>query len=461
MRKHMHKFICSCLLSPLLLLLSAGMSMAEPIGRVISLSGEVFAENGGKTRQLSLKADVEREDTIRTNATGKVQIFFEDDTTVTVGPNARLQMQEFVAEGSQPAFKAHLVEGMARVITGKIVEKNPLGFQVTTPEATVGIRGTVLAIRSREGNTSVFVESTLKTVYVNDVLVPKGFKASSNNLTPSAITPADLKAIEAEVGGATPKEKTSASDSDSGSGDSSSSGDSGGGSGGAAASASSGAASAASGNSAMTSAASAGSAGGAGPSSSLAMASSPSGANSSTFAAMSAKVRYNGNNNNSVDPTPPGPTPPGPTPPPPTPVPRPPNGNVTGTLTAGPGGFIAEGTTGTFGFNFNLTTGVASGATMSMDDGTNSFTLAGGRGGHYVATDSLNLNQFNIGSAVINGTTYNAAPFQSTMTANNNTWTGFTQGNAIYGVYNAVFGPSGPYKTSSGTFESDINTGTP
>ena len=457
----MYKNIHSCILGLAMLLFMTGACFAGPVGTVISLKGEAFAERSGSKVPLTLKAGVERGDTIVTAATGKVQIFFEDDTTVTIGPNARLQMQDFVASGKEPVFKAHILEGMARVITGKIVEKNPLGFTVTTPEATVGIRGTVLTINSRQGNTAVFVESTLKTVYLNDVLVPRGFKAASANLTPSVITPADLKAIEAEVGGATPTKSSSTSDSDSGSGDSSSGGGSGGGSdsggsaaGGSDSSGSAGAVASSTGGG-LSSSASASTGGGAGPSSALATSTTATQNNSAaTFAALSEKLQPK----NNQSPTPP----PGPTPPTPPPPPPPTQGNVSGTLTAGHGGFIAGGTQGTFSFDFNLGTGRASNGRMTMSDNTNSFSLTGGTGGSFGGS-RIGLGSGFTGTATINGNTYNLANSGAALNGNPGSWNALTNGNNFSGNYVTSFGnvPSGTPSGSTGTFDVTQNNVTP
>ncbi|MCL1890376.1 MAG: hypothetical protein FWF99_07760, partial [Desulfovibrionaceae bacterium] len=45
-----------------------------------------------------------------------------------------------------------------------------------TPEATVGIRGTIVSLRMSNGVTTVYVENTLRRVYVNGINVPGGNK---------------------------------------------------------------------------------------------------------------------------------------------------------------------------------------------------------------------------------------------------------------------------------------------
>ena len=177
------------LLTPLLMLMGLAVSsffatqaFAAPIGTVIALNPGVTVERQGQHLPLALKDSLELDDTIISDATGKAQIMFNDDTTVSIANNTTLSMNEFADTGSTPAFKGHIGQGLARIITGKVVEQNPDGFAITTPEATVGIRGTVLTVASSNGNTNVYVENTLhKEVYVNDTLVPQGQMATVNS----------------------------------------------------------------------------------------------------------------------------------------------------------------------------------------------------------------------------------------------------------------------------------------
>lgn len=176
---------------------------AAVIGHVIALNPGVSVERNGNTLPLALKDPIELHDVVQSDATGKVQIILSDDTALSMGANSRLDMREFADSGSDSRFNVHLGQGLARIITGKIVEQNPQGFNVTTPEATVGIRGTVLAVRSDQGSTTVFVENTLhRQVFVNNTQVPQGFKAVVDSLdavpTPQPISPQEQQTIEQE-----------------------------------------------------------------------------------------------------------------------------------------------------------------------------------------------------------------------------------------------------------------------
>ena len=182
-----------------LTLLVASACAAKDVGQVISFKAGVTAQRGGQPVELGMKSPVGDRDVLTTDATGRAQILFDDDTTVALGSNTSLSLETVVAEGSNPAFRARMGQGVARFITGKIVEKNPDGFSVVTPDATVGIRGTIFAVRVANGTTTVFVTNTTKQVYVNGVLVPSGFKITLPQGTISPLTPADINFITGSV----------------------------------------------------------------------------------------------------------------------------------------------------------------------------------------------------------------------------------------------------------------------
>lgn len=182
-----------------LILLAGSICAAKDVGQVISLKAGVAAQRDGQRVALDMKSPVGDRDTLTTDATGRAQILFDDDTTVALGSNTSLSLETVVAEGANPAFKARMGQGVARFITGKIVEKNPDGFSVVTPDATVGIRGTIFAVLVGNGTTTVFVTNTTKQVFVNGVQVPTGFKITLPQGSVRPMTPADNTFVSGSV----------------------------------------------------------------------------------------------------------------------------------------------------------------------------------------------------------------------------------------------------------------------
>jgi hypothetical protein len=150
---------------------------------------------GGQTEALRQHSPVRVSDTVKTDATGRVRILFNDDSTVDMGANSSLDMRDFADVGEKSVFNAHLLQGVPRVVTGKIVEQNPKGFAVTTPEGNIGIRGTIISVRTGNGVTTVYVENTTREVYVNNINVPGGQKITipSDPVRPEPIQPQDRR----------------------------------------------------------------------------------------------------------------------------------------------------------------------------------------------------------------------------------------------------------------------------
>ena len=156
--------------------LFTSISVAKDVGVIISFKAGVVAQRNDKAVDLAMKAIVNDKDILKTDETGRAQILFNDETSVSLGSNTLLKLENVIDDNANSAFRARIDHGIVRFITGKIVEKNPKGFSVVTPDATVGIRGTIFAVRVGNGTTTVFVTNTTKQVFVNGVLIPSGFK---------------------------------------------------------------------------------------------------------------------------------------------------------------------------------------------------------------------------------------------------------------------------------------------
>ena len=161
----------------LVCMLFPGVALAAAdVGKVIAFTPGASALRDGKTEVLALHAGLWASDTLRTDASGRMKMLFNDDSAVSLGSNTTVAVSEYLDTGDKPAFGLNVPQGVVRVMTGKIVEQNPAGFKITTPEAVVGIRGTTISLIVENGQTTVLVENTLRQVIVNNVVVPGGHK---------------------------------------------------------------------------------------------------------------------------------------------------------------------------------------------------------------------------------------------------------------------------------------------
>jgi len=133
---------------------------AESIGRVEATDGLVEAIRiDGTTVTLTKGDDVFQGDTLVTAKGAAIGITFVDDTTFSLGEEGRMVIDEMVydAQTQEGAFSANLVQGVFSFVSGEIAKTSPDGMTVSTPVATIGIRGTKVAGRAdQDGSQNTF-----------------------------------------------------------------------------------------------------------------------------------------------------------------------------------------------------------------------------------------------------------------------------------------------------------------
>ncbi|HJU20514.1 MAG TPA: FecR domain-containing protein [Stellaceae bacterium] len=97
---------------------------------------------------------------VTTNPAGQTQILFVDASSMSIGPNSDLVINQFVYNPSTGTGRmaANLARGVFRYIGGKL-SKEPNGVSMTTTAAAIGIRGGVLLVDvALGGRTEVIFE---------------------------------------------------------------------------------------------------------------------------------------------------------------------------------------------------------------------------------------------------------------------------------------------------------------
>jgi len=212
------------LFSRIILFVFAGVILSPPvfadIGKVIALAPGASVLRNGNTEPLTMHAALQVSDTVQTDATGRVRILFNDDSSITVGPNTSMDMNDYVDTGAKPAFNVHVNKGVIRAITGKITSQNPNGFKMTAPGVTAGIRGTIISVRVQsDDKVVVYVENTMREVVVNDINVPGNFKIELPGEVVSPMEPEDRRQLGQDMafyGGAGSAAASPAPDGDGG-----------------------------------------------------------------------------------------------------------------------------------------------------------------------------------------------------------------------------------------------------
>lgn len=99
----------------------------------------------GRTRPAARGTEVDTGDTVRTQDNGRVQVRMADGAYISLQPNTEFGIKNYrfegKADGSENALYS-LLKGAMRTVTGLIGRVNRNRYLVSTPTATVGIRGT-------------------------------------------------------------------------------------------------------------------------------------------------------------------------------------------------------------------------------------------------------------------------------------------------------------------------------
>lgn len=139
----------------------------DKVGHAVAVQGIVKASNSEQEdRILQKNGDVFLGDTIMTEEMSKGQIKFTDGTMVLLIPGSSYSVNDYVFTHSweKNRFAAKLHQGGLRIATGMIASKNPENFELGTPNATIGVRGTIFETNFVQGNLYVGSSSGKVTV---------------------------------------------------------------------------------------------------------------------------------------------------------------------------------------------------------------------------------------------------------------------------------------------------------
>jgi hypothetical protein len=137
--------ILSIFLVACLMLVSQG-AYAGIAGHVMFVNGSVQVTNpAAQTRTLQKGDLIYESDTVTTAKGSTAQIKMRDGGYIVIRPDSQLKFDSFIfsgeEDGSERSFFS-LLKGGIRAITGLIGQKNKKSYRITTPESTIGIRGT-------------------------------------------------------------------------------------------------------------------------------------------------------------------------------------------------------------------------------------------------------------------------------------------------------------------------------
>ncbi len=142
----MHPHVRSYLSSLLTVLLSTVAPImradAQNAGRVVAVNPDATGTPpGGGSRTLTVGGNLVYKEKIQTSAVGSTQILFPDSSTLNVGRNSSVTIDEYVYDPNAGTGKmvATVGKGVLRFVGGQI--SHTAGVTIQTPVSTLGIRG--------------------------------------------------------------------------------------------------------------------------------------------------------------------------------------------------------------------------------------------------------------------------------------------------------------------------------
>lgn len=123
----------------------------EPIGNVATVVGSASVVRNNETTPLKVKDDIYLNDLVQTGAKSSLGITFSDATTFNLKANAQITIDTYVYEdgGKQNAGIFDVAKGTVAFVAAAVAKTGDM--KITTPTATLGIRGTTGLVEVPEG----------------------------------------------------------------------------------------------------------------------------------------------------------------------------------------------------------------------------------------------------------------------------------------------------------------------
>ena len=126
--------------------LSVSPAFAQSVGITAALHNDVQLKTAAAPHKAVLKERVSLGNDVLTGPASMAQLLLLDQTTFSVGANARVRIDRFVYDPSRSAsaVSASVVTGAFRFMSSRSLHANPGQSSIRTPVATIGIRGTMV-----------------------------------------------------------------------------------------------------------------------------------------------------------------------------------------------------------------------------------------------------------------------------------------------------------------------------
>ncbi|HVN87276.1 MAG TPA: FecR family protein [Candidatus Binatia bacterium] len=123
-------------------------AQAQEVGTIASIDGRAEIGRGGAWSDAAAGAAIQLGDVLRTGKPGRVRVVFQDDSVLTVSENSEVRVDEqtFNPNKGQATSLMGLLRGKVNAVVSEYYHNSANAFEIKTPNATAGVRGTEFTI---------------------------------------------------------------------------------------------------------------------------------------------------------------------------------------------------------------------------------------------------------------------------------------------------------------------------
>jgi hypothetical protein len=161
----LHRFLsASVVVLGIIVALAASPVQAQTrVGEAAVVKNEVVRVAGSSTSQINVGDGLLRDEVVRTGLDSATRLVMADSTNLSLGPSATIKLDRtvFDDEHHYRDVAIRLTSGAFRFVTGN---SEKAAYKITTPLATIGVRGTILDVLSQRGKSTIKLQEGAATV---------------------------------------------------------------------------------------------------------------------------------------------------------------------------------------------------------------------------------------------------------------------------------------------------------
>src|SRR3954471_7480158 len=161
--KSRHCSLFAFLFGAIAMLAVSPLSAQTRVGEAAVVKNDVHRVAGSATSRINVGDGLLRDEIVRTGLDSAARLVMSDSTNLSLGPNASLKLDRtvFDDETHYRDVAIKMTSGAFRFVTG---HSDKGAYKITTPLATIGVRGTTLDILSQRGQTIVNLQEGAASV---------------------------------------------------------------------------------------------------------------------------------------------------------------------------------------------------------------------------------------------------------------------------------------------------------